>query len=61
MGMLVLSRKVGQSVQIGPDITVTITRLNNGQVGVGIMAPRDISVLRTELLDKPREKPVDEN
>lgn len=52
--MLVLSRKVGQSVQIGPDITVTITRLASGQVGIGIVAPKQISVLRTELLDKPK-------
>lgn len=59
MGMLVLSRKVGQSIRIGPDITITITRLSGGQVGVGIAAPKTLSVMRSELPEPPAKEKAD--
>ncbi|HEV3167011.1 MAG TPA: carbon storage regulator [Isosphaeraceae bacterium] len=48
--MLVLSRKVQQKLYIGKDICVTVVRLNGGQVRLGIEAPREVPVLRAELL-----------
>lgn len=48
--MLVLSRKEGESVMIGEDISITILSIEpGGQVNIGISAPRDVLVLRSEL------------
>jgi carbon storage regulator len=48
-GMLVLSRKQSQQITIGPDIRITILKLERNQVRVGIEAPRGLTVLRAEL------------
>jgi carbon storage regulator len=50
--MLALTRKQGESIQVGDDITVHITRIGDHEVRVAIDAPRSISVMRSELLDK---------
>lgn len=55
--MLVLSRKEGESVVIGENISITILSIEpGGQVNIGISAPRDVLVLRSEL-----QKAVSEN
>lgn len=46
--MLVLSRKVGESVKIG-DAVVTIVRIDDGRIRIGIDAPPNVKILRTEL------------
>jgi carbon storage regulator len=48
--MLVLSRRAGESIQIGDDITITIIKAGNN-VRIGIDAPKDVTVLRKELTD----------
>lgn len=48
--MLVLSRRVGESVVVGDDITLTILEVRGDVVRVGIDAPRSVSVHRAELL-----------
>ena len=48
--MLVLTRKLMERLYIGDDICVTVVRLEGGQVRLGIEAPRNISVVRAELL-----------
>ncbi|MCO6047890.1 carbon storage regulator [Aeoliella sp. ICT_H6.2] len=50
--MLVLSRKSGQRIQIGPDICVTVVKLNSGGVRLGIEAPPELAVVRGELADQ---------
>ena len=50
--MLVLTRKPKQQIQIGPDITITILQVKGQSVRVGIEAPRDVCVLRTELAER---------
>jgi carbon storage regulator len=47
--MLVLSRKVGERILIGDKITVTVVRLAQGIVRIGIEAPSDLIVIREEL------------
>ena len=47
--MLVLSRKAGETIQIGPDIAVTIVRIGPNTVRIGIEAPRHVSIVRAEL------------
>jgi len=47
--MLVLTRKQNESIMIGDNIEVKITRISGNEVRVGIQAPRDINVYRKEL------------
>jgi carbon storage regulator len=48
--MLVLTRKLMEKLFIGDDICITVVRLEGGQVRLGIDAPRDVSVVRAELV-----------
>jgi len=47
--MLVLSRKVGEKIVIGDNITITINRIAGNRVTVGVDAPGDVHILRGEL------------
>jgi carbon storage regulator len=47
--MLVLTRKVGEQVIIGGDITVTLLGMEQGRVRLGFKAPRRLSIVRAEL------------
>lgn len=47
--MLVLSRKVGERILIGPNIAVTVVRVTGGGVRLGIEAPPELAVVREEL------------
>ncbi|HHV75688.1 MAG TPA: carbon storage regulator CsrA [Thermoanaerobacterium sp.] len=47
--MLILSRKIGQSLSIGKDITVRILQIEGDRVQLSISAPKDMKILRTEL------------
>ena len=48
--MLVLSRRVGESVVVGDDIAITVLEVRGDIVRIGIDAPRDVKVHRAELL-----------
>ena len=50
--MLVLSRKVGERILIGDNISVTVVRITGGGVRIGIEAPTDMTVIRQELKDQ---------
>ncbi len=50
--MLVLSRKIGERILIGNDIAITVVRVGQGGVRIGIDAPRDMVVVREELADE---------
>ena len=52
--MLVLTRKLMEKLFIGDDICVTVVRLEGGQVRLGIDAPRDVAVVRAELVSERR-------
>jgi carbon storage regulator len=47
--MLVLTRRLGESINIGDDIVVTVVSVSGGQVRIGITAPRHVQVLRGEI------------
>ena len=49
--MLVLSRKVGDSILINDNIEVTVTRIGHGRVALGINAPQEVRMRRRELVD----------
>jgi len=48
--MLVIARKVGEELKIGDDIIVKIVSLEKNQIKIGIDAPKDVSILRMELV-----------
>ena len=50
--MLVLSRKTNEEILIGNDVRITIVSMQGGKVRLGIVAPRDTNVVRTELLKR---------
>lgn len=54
--MLVLTRKVGESIRIGDDIEVVITSVDQNRVRVGIQSPRHIPIYRSELYQKITEE-----
>lgn len=49
--MLVISRKVGESILISDNIKVTIIAQGNDKITIGIDAPKDIKIIRDELLE----------
>ena len=54
--MLILTRKVGESVAIGDDIQISVVEIKGTQVKLGIRAPRDITVHREEIYLKIQEE-----
>jgi len=50
--MLILTRKEGESLRLGDDITVTVVSVKGGNVRIGVNAPRDLAVHREEIYDK---------
>lgn len=52
--MLILQRRKGEAVQIGDNITVTVTEIGTDRVRLAIDAPREMSIKRTELLEAAR-------
>jgi carbon storage regulator len=49
--VLVLSRKVGQRILIGDKISVTVVKLGNGGVRIGVEAPAEMAIVREELAE----------
>jgi carbon storage regulator len=47
--MLILTRRVGESLMIGDDVSVTVLRVKGGQVRLGVAAPSTVSVRREEV------------
>ena len=56
--MLVLSRKIGESLRIGEDIELVILDVNRGQVRIGIEAPKTTNIVRSELLTRAQGEQV---
>ena len=50
--MLILTRRVGETVMIGNDVTVTVLGVKGNQVRIGVNAPRDVAVHREEIFER---------
>ncbi len=50
--MLILTRRIGETVMIGDDVTVTVLRVKGNQVRLGVNAPKTVSVQREEIFNR---------
>ena len=57
--MLVLGRKVGERFWIGENIEIELVDIRGGKARIGIIAPRDVVVMRHELTDRKRQDSPD--
>lgn len=60
--MLILTRRVGESVMIGDDVTITVLGVKGNQVRIGVNAPKDVAVHREEIyerIQKEQDAPVE--
>jgi carbon storage regulator len=54
--MLILTRRVGETVMIGNEVTVTVLAVKGNQVRIGVNAPKDVAVHREEIYDRIRRE-----
>ena len=53
--MLILTRRVGESLMIGDDVTITVPGVKGNQVRIGVNAPKEVAVHREEILNRIEE------
>lgn len=57
--MLILTRRVGETLMIGDNISVTVLGVKGNQVRLGINAPKDVAVHREEIFERIRHEQLD--
>ena len=59
--MLILTRRISESIVIGPDITVVVLGVKGCQVRLGIAAPKEVAVHREEVAEKIKREEMAQN
>lgn len=54
--MLILTRRVGETLTIGDEVTVTVLGVKGNQVRIGVKAPKDVAVHREEIFERIRSE-----
>ena len=57
--MLILTRRVGETLMIGDDVTVTVLGVKGNQVRIGVQAPKDVAVHREEIYQRIEQETQD--
>jgi carbon storage regulator len=58
--MLILTRRVGETLMIGDEVTVTVLGVKGNQVRLGVNAPKEVSVHREEIYDRIKKEQLPE-
>ena len=56
--MLILTRRVGETLMVGDEVTVTVLGVKGNQVRIGVNAPRDVAVHREEIYDRIKNERI---
>lgn len=59
--MLILTRRVGETLMIGDEVSVTVLGVKGNQVRIGVNAPRDVSVHREEIYERIKNEQASED
>ncbi len=57
--MLILTRKINEEIKIGPEITVKILAISEGQIKLGISAPDNVEIFRGEIYEKVKQVTIE--
>lgn len=56
--MLVLTRRLNERIVVGDDIILEVVQIDRGKIRLAITAPRDVKIMREEIMDRPENPPT---